>query len=124
MGEGGSTVNLGDIYWVEFPSTNGHEQAGRRPAIILQEESMGGGLPVAFAIPLTSSLKALRFSGTVRIDPSSENRLTQPSVALVFQLRAVDRRRFGELVGTISQEHLAAIFIMLDNLTGRKQILP
>lgn len=30
----------GDIYWVEIPAANGHEQAGRRPAVVLQSERL------------------------------------------------------------------------------------
>ena len=29
-------MNIGDLYWVEFPTRGGHAQAGRRPAIIAQ----------------------------------------------------------------------------------------
>ena len=41
------------------------------------------------------------------------------SVALVFQLRAIDRRRVEKRIGSVSREVLNEIFAELDKLTGR-----
>lgn len=112
-------MNAGDIHWVRLPTANGHEQAGRRPAIILQNDGYGRSLPVVLVVPLTTARAALRFAGTVLIQPTSENGLRQASVALVFQLRAVDRQRIEDRLGVVSREALADIFTELDKLTGR-----
>jgi len=74
-------------------SRNGHEQRGRRPAVILQDEQYAGELPVVLVLPLTTTRAAMRFAGTALIQPTAENGLRQGSVALVFQLRAIDRHR-------------------------------
>ena len=58
----------GDLYWVEMPARGGHEQAGRRPAIILQTASASVVLPTVLIVPLTSQQSALRFPGTVYIE--------------------------------------------------------
>jgi mRNA interferase MazF len=55
----------------------------------------------------------------LRIQPTAENGLSDPSVALVFQLRAVDRRRIGGRIGTVSAVVLAELFATLDKLMGR-----
>jgi mRNA interferase MazF len=112
-------VNAGDIYWVELPPVNGREQAGRRPAIVVQDDTYGGSLPVVLMVPLTTSLLALRFQGTVRIDPSPEIGLSASSVALVFQLRAVDRRRTRTAIGKVSGQGLEEIYTIIDKLIGR-----
>jgi mRNA interferase MazF len=112
-------LTRGAIHWVGFPTSNGREQAGRRPAVIIQDQSVAGSLPVVFAIPITGSIAALRFPGTVAIDPTSENGLTTRSVALVFQLRAVDRRRIEEQAGVLTGEVLDELFTTLDRLLGR-----
>jgi mRNA-degrading endonuclease toxin of MazEF toxin-antitoxin module len=85
-------MNVGDIYWVELLARGGRAQSGRRPAIIFQKDRT---LPTTLLIPLTSQQDALRFSGTVLIEPDAENGLRQPSVALVFQLTAVDKTLSG-----------------------------
>jgi mRNA interferase MazF len=76
-------------------------------------------LPVVLAVPLTTATSTLRFAGTLEIQPGTENGLSQPSVAMVFQLRAVDRRRIGGRLGNVSPAVLAEIFAALDKLTGR-----
>jgi mRNA interferase MazF len=112
-------VTVGEIHWIELPPGTGHEQSGRRPAIIVQDQAYAGLLPVVLVVPLTTSTATLRFPGTVLIPAGPENGLRQPSVALVFQMRAVDRRRIGDRIGTVSADILAGIFAALDKLLGR-----
>jgi mRNA-degrading endonuclease toxin of MazEF toxin-antitoxin module len=32
-------MTVGDIHWVQLPAANGHEQRGRRPAVIFQDDA-------------------------------------------------------------------------------------
>lgn len=112
-------MSVGDIHWVELPAANGREQRGRRPAVVLQDDSYGGELPVVLVAPLTNSRATIRFAGTTLIHPTLENGLTQESVVLMFQLRAIDRRRIQERIGAVSEEVLKAMFDLLGKLTGR-----
>jgi hypothetical protein len=45
----------------------------------------------------------MRCAGTVLIQSTAENGLSQVSVALVFQLWAIDRRRVQEQIGSIGK---------------------
>jgi hypothetical protein len=54
-------------YWVELPDSGGREQAGRRPAIILQNDMYAASLPTVLVVPLSSAIAALRFPGTALI---------------------------------------------------------
>src|SRR5262245_3923760 len=65
-------------------------EGGRRPAVILQDEQYAGGLPVVLVVPLTTARATMRFAGTTLIRPMAKNGLPQTSVALMFQLRAID----------------------------------
>lgn len=112
---------VGDIHWVELPAANGREQRGRRPAVILQDDQYAGGLPVVLVVPLTTARAAMRFAGTALILPTAENGLRQASVALVFQLRAIDRHRVQERIGSVGTAVLHEIFAGLDKLTGRAE---
>lgn len=47
-------VRRGDIHWIEFPGSSTREQAGRRPAIIAQADSVPL-VPTVFVVPLTSN---------------------------------------------------------------------
>ncbi|QDV56727.1 type II toxin-antitoxin system PemK/MazF family toxin [Rosistilla oblonga] len=112
-------MNVGDIHWVDFPRANGREQQGRRPAIIMQEDRYAGGLPTALVVPLSTAIRALRFAGTTTIAASSESGLGKASVALVFQLRAIDRGRIREKMGHIGDAGCEAVFNELSKLLGR-----
>jgi mRNA-degrading endonuclease toxin of MazEF toxin-antitoxin module len=112
-------VTPGELYWVTFPPSNGHEQEGRRPAIVLQDERYAGRLPLVFVAPVTGTLRNLHYPATVRVDPTPENGLYKESVILVFQARGMDRTRFGNRIGVVSHEVLAAVYEALDRLTGR-----
>ncbi len=112
-------MNAGEIFWVEFPPRGGRAQAGRRPAIVVQKEKT---LPTVLLIPLTSQQDALRFAGTILIEPDKPNNLRQPSVALVFQLTAVDKNFVKNKLGTISYDKMNEIWMAFDELTGRKNV--
>jgi mRNA interferase MazF len=113
-------VNHGEIYWVELPDRGGHEQRGRRPAIIWQDTQAYAGLPTVLVVPLTSRLSASRFPGTLRVEPTATNGLTVPSVALVFQLGACDLDRIQEPLGRLDDgdvRRIAALAKHLQKLT-------
>lgn len=112
-------MTTGDICWVELPAANGHEQGGRRPALIVQDAKGGRGLATMLVIPLTTVEAARRFQATIEVQATAENGLRHDSVALIFQLRAVDRRRLGERLGALSAPVLSGIFKALDELMGR-----
>ena len=107
-------MKKGDVWIVEFPSANGHEQRGLRPAIIVADTAAG----VASAIPCTGNLQALRFPFTLRIEPSESNGFDAPTVALLLQLCAVDRRRCVKKVGVLEPETIRKINRLLKTFFG------
>lgn len=117
-------MEVGDIFWVEFPAGAGRAQAGRRPAIVAQDAAASARLPTVLLIPLTTQQDALRFPGTLLIQPDKANRLPRISVALVFQMSAVDRRFLGNRGGRIAAITMDAIWTALDEVTGRATSAP
>ena len=72
-------------------------------------------------VPLTTARAAMRFAGTTLLRPTAENGLPQTSVALVFQLRAIDRRRVQDRIGHVGTTVLQEMLTELDKLTGRAE---
>jgi mRNA interferase MazF len=104
-------MNKGEIYFVQLPPPpggSGREQAGYRP-VIVATSGQSSNNPVITVIPLTSQLNAQRFAHAVRIDPSPNNGLSTPSIAMVFQLTSVDRSRIVRKVGELEQNYLDQI---------------
>lgn len=112
-------MKKGEVRRVSLPFASGHAQAGDRPAIILQDLPFNNSLPTTLIVPLTSKQSSLRFAGTLLVQPDPQNGLTTPSVALVFQLRALDQRHCGKVIGVIDAATLSQIDKLLDQLTGR-----
>lgn len=111
-------MNRGEVWLVLLPFAGGREQRGLRPAIVIQDPAYGQRSPLVLVVPLTSQLSALRFPATIRLDPSPENGLSVPSVAMVFQTRALDRSRFVRPIGQITPNDLESILLELARLTG------
>src|SRR6266852_9254088 len=96
-------MKQGDIIWVTFPGGAGRAQAGRRPAIVVQNNETSQKLPTVLVIPLTTQKDSLRFPGTILIDPDEHNGLKNSSVALTFQLTAIDQRFLENRLGAVSE---------------------
>ena len=94
-------MKKGEIWLIELPSSDGQEQEGLRPAIIFADTGFG----IATIVPLTSNLQALRFQHTYTIEKSKTNGLSADSIALIFQLRAIDSKRLKKKVGELEYKH-------------------
>lgn len=103
------------MWIVEFPvSSNGHEQAGNRPVVILADTEAN----ISVIIPFTSNLQSLLFPFTVEVKPSSLNGLSTTSVALAFQIRAVDKKRIKKKIGVLEERVMKELDGMIKKLLG------
>lgn len=55
----------GDIVWLEFDPQAGHEQAGRRPALIISPQAYNAATSLAIMCPITSKIKGYPFEVTL-----------------------------------------------------------
>ena len=110
----------GDIVLINLPEliSAGHEQTGSRPALIVHDDSTSNMLSVIMIIPFTSNLNAQKFPYTFIIQPSHQNGLYVESALLVFQLRAVDKRRIIRKMGNLETETLEIVNQELKHLLG------
>ncbi len=97
----------GDVLLVSLPASDTREQSGRRPSVALQTDVAGE--PMLMIAPITSNLNALRFNFSVQIEPSKENGLSQTSIVMIFQMRAVDKNRLIKKIGKLSEEDLKKV---------------
>ena len=51
----------GDFIWISFNPQAGHEQAGRRPALVLSPSAYNGVTGLAICCPVTSQMKGYTF---------------------------------------------------------------
>src|SRR3954471_14030479 len=83
----------GDAVWITLTPQAGHEQAGRRPALVLSPASYNGKVGLALLCPITSQIKGYPFE--VRLPDG----LPVAGVVLADQIKALDwRARHAERI--------------------------
>ena len=101
-------MKQGEVWMVDFEDPSGPEQAGIRPAIVLQNDTLNQELVTSIVVPLTTKTKRLAISTTVFF-PAGEAGLTRDSVALCHQVQVRGRARFLSLLGAIAPSWLAEV---------------
>jgi len=60
-GAAGYVPERGEVVWIKFNPQAGHEQAGRRPAVVLSPAAYNGKVGLAILCPVTSQVKGYPF---------------------------------------------------------------
>ncbi len=55
------TPDRGDLVWLQFTPQAGHEQAGRRPAMVISPAAYNERVGLALVCPITSQVKGYPF---------------------------------------------------------------
>jgi mRNA interferase MazF len=96
--------DAGDLVWLTFDPQAGHEQRGRRPALILSPRAYNAKARLAIACPITSQVKGYPFE--VALDTKSD----ASGVVLADQVRSVDwQARKARRKGRVSPAVLSAV---------------
>lgn len=56
-----SVPDKGDIVWLSFTPQSGHEQAGRRPAVVLSPSAYNSRTGLMICVPVTTQVKGYPF---------------------------------------------------------------
>ena len=96
--------NRGDIVYLDFNPTKGHEQRGYRPALIISPAAYSEKSSLALFCPITSQQKGYPFEVLLPAD------LQTHGVILVDQIRCLDWRvRQIKFVETVSLEVITEV---------------
>ncbi|MEW6367885.1 MAG: type II toxin-antitoxin system PemK/MazF family toxin [Acidobacteriota bacterium] len=90
----------GEVWLVDLNPVRGHEQAGKRPALVVSVDLFNrgpGGLVVV--LPISSKPKGVPFHVAV---PASEGGLRQPSFIKCEDIRSVAKERLAQRLGAVS----------------------
>jgi len=98
------TPNQGDVYWVRFGPASDSGPAGKRPAVVIQNDLLNRShIRTTVVALLTSKLKLAEVPGNVRLNKGAGN-LPRASVAVVSQMATVDKGRLLEKIGTLNRQ--------------------
>lgn len=94
----------GDFVWLQFYPQAGHEQSGRRPALVLSPKSYNDAAGLAIVCPITSQVKGYPFE--VRIPRDA----TISGVVLADHVRSVDwLAREASYIGSATESVLSDV---------------
>jgi len=94
----------GDVVWISLNPQAGHEQAGRRPALVLSPAAYNGRVGLAILCPITSQIKGYPFEVLI------PDGLTAKGVVLADQVKSLDWRvRKAELMCILPPETVAEV---------------
>ncbi len=97
----------GDIWWVDFGTPRGSEQGGRRPALIVQNDT-GNVSSSATIIAAITSKKKRAYPFHVDIS-MHESGLPQDSTVLLEQLLTISQDRLVSQAGSLSTAKIREI---------------
>ena len=101
----------GDVVWVSLNPQAGHEQAGRRPALVLSPIEYNRRVGLALMCPVTSRVKGYPFEVTLPED------LEISGVVLADQVKSLDwRTRRAERACTVPQSVMNEVLGKLNSL--------
>lgn len=103
----------GDAVWLHVDPRSGHEQGGRRPAIVLSPASYNGKVGLAILCPVTSQAKGYPFEVELPEGAHVEG------VVLADQVKSLDwQARKAELIGRMPEEVTGEVLGKLGALLG------
>ena len=108
-----AAVLRGEIRWAELNPTQGHEQSGRRPVIILSQDVFNERSGTIIAIAVTSQPQQAGFPLSLELKTGD---LPKRSWAKISQIRTLSTERIGLSIGKISHEELAQIIEGLNEI--------
>jgi len=101
----------GDVVWITLNPRAGHEQAGRRPAVVLSPGNYNRKTGLAILCPITNQIKGYPFE--VVIPPG----LPVAGAILSDQVKSLDwRARNAELICTLPTETISEVLQKLVTL--------
>ena len=98
----------GDIYLINFDPAIGSEIQKIRPALILQNDVANQYSPIVIVAGISSKFSQPLYPTEVLIK-APEGGLKYDSVALLNQIRSIDKQRLSKYLGKISPETLEKV---------------
>jgi mRNA interferase MazF len=100
----------GDIVWLNFTPQSGHEQAGRRPAVVLSPKAYNSRTGLLLCVPITNQVKGYPFEVVLQSGGAT-------GAALADQIKSLDwQTRQAESKGKATPAEIAEIKAKIKSL--------
>jgi mRNA interferase MazF len=105
----------GEIWWVDLDPVKGHEQAGKRPVLVISHDILNEKSGTVIALAITSQPPRAGFPLT---HPIKSVRLPKPSWVKMSQVRTISTERLGSRLGRLSGDELSVVLEGFGELIG------
>jgi len=93
----------GEVWLVNWNPARGSEQAGRRPALVIQNDIGNEKAPTTIVAAISSSVRI--YPMNVQINPP-EGGLDHPSIIMTSQILTISKERLEKRLGRLSKDRL------------------
>lgn len=101
----------GDLVWLQFNPQAGHEQAGKRPALVISPAAYNGKVGLSLLCPVTSKIKGYPFEVIIPQDLPIEG------VILSDQVKSLDwQSRQAAFICKVPRETLSEVISKMELL--------
>jgi len=101
-------MKRGDIFYADLSPVVGSEQGGIRPVIIIQNDVGNKYSPTVIVAAITSQINKAKLPTHVEIS-AVEYGLNKDSVALLEQIRTIDKKRIKEKIGHMTETDMKKV---------------
>ncbi|MEK7438218.1 MAG: endoribonuclease MazF [Pseudomonadota bacterium] len=84
--------DAGDVVWLEFDPQAGHEQAGRRPALVISPANYNGKTGLMVCCPMTTKIKGHPFEVLTEVDGVASAVLSDQVKSLDWKIRRAKKK--------------------------------
>ncbi|MCG3198799.1 MAG: putative endoribonuclease MazF7 [bacterium] len=106
----------GDLWWVDLGEPTGHEQGGKRPALVLSVDPLNRSLAeLVVVLPLTTRARNIRSHIEV-VRPEGD--LSRPSFIKCEDIRSISKARLARRIGNVRPVTLHAVETYVRYLLG------
>jgi mRNA interferase MazF len=98
----------GEVYLVDFDPTRGAEIKKTRPALIIQNDVSNRHSPITIVAAITSKFDQKLYPTEVLVK-AAEGGLSTDSVALLNQIRSIDKKRLIKRLGALKSKTMLQV---------------
>ena len=102
-------IERGDVFWARLDPTVGSELQKTRPVVVLSINPLNKARKTVVVVPLSTSAPAIEFLNVA---------LKGGSVARCEHIRAIDKTRLADRIGSISDNDMAKIEKGISRILG------
>lgn len=116
------SVRRGDVVIVDLDPTEGSEQRGARPCLVVQNDVGNDNAPTTVVVPLTTASGDDLYPFEVLVS-ADEGPLREDSIALCSQIRTVSiEHRISDNVGSILEARMEDVDTALEYSLGLREV--